>query len=355
MHLSIHSETVMKNVCCRRKTFAIFLGAIVCAVFSAAAQLPEVKYIDRLGGERVPFVRIAQFQIDIPYIVDKGTQLPVIADAKAHAEKIEKCLATAELNGSQILVFPELSMAMAKKERSRLLKRLRRYAAEHEAIILAGTFYDNERHGRSVVIFPDTVYNGYKLRPSIFESSILKGMGMTPADTLFVFRTRYGNFLPLVCVDLISDDVNYTVRRLANIGDIDMLITLEYNPASREFIREASAIVMRHPVQVSLTNAAGSKADAGTSRDEAFGYSALTSSIQFDQKKLLTDGLPARFKNAQGEVLDGYENLLSVIEPGTEEALLYETNLRVSRVPRQTNAPDQGYPIVRNLQTVPLQ
>ena len=126
MHLSIHSETVMKNICCQRNTFAVFLGVIVCAVFSAAAQLPEVKYIDRLGGERVPFVRIAQFQIDIPYIVDKGTQLPVIADAKAHAEKIEKCLATAELNGSQILVFPELSMAMEKKERSRLLKRLRR-------------------------------------------------------------------------------------------------------------------------------------------------------------------------------------------------------------------------------------
>lgn len=148
--------------------------------------------------------------------------------------------------------------------------------------------------------------------------------------------------MTLVCVDMISDDANYMARYLSNQGQIEMLINIEYNPAAPEFLREASSMVMRHPLFAILAN------------DASNGYSGIVGSLLPVQKKPLLPLFPPLFKNQSGELASGFENVLSVSTPQTEEALLYDLNLRLVRVPYEANAPDQGYPTIRNIRKIAI-
>lgn len=43
-----------------------------------------------------------------------------------------------------------------------------------------------------------------------------------------------------------------------------------------------------------------------------------------------------------------------MIIPETEGVLVSELNLRMTRAPKETNAPDQGYPMVGNLEVISI-
>lgn len=314
--------------------------------------LPVVRQIDENPiGERESTVKICQLQIDIPLSTDTATLLPVIESPyKEYSGKIKKCLNTAREEEAEIIIFPELASCMKASERERLISIFRDYAKENDAIIIAGTYYADDRTCIAPVIFPDTIYHSYKLRPSIFESSIFSGKGMKPADTLCVYKTRYGNLVPLVCVDLISDDANYTVRRLSNRGLADILISICYNPASREFLREASSITNRHPLFAIIANSASGPGEENKIRsDSEYGLSAIIGSLHPMQRETVASDLPDILKDCTGEVHDAYQNVIAVTEPQKEAALSYELNLSVIRVPMNTNAPDQGYPTIKNI------
>lgn len=332
-------------------TTAILLN---CAAATAGG-LPSVKQIDaNPSGERASAVKICQFQINIPLGTDTATLLPVIkAPYREYSGKIDKCLKTAKEQEAEVIIFPELASCMKPKERERLISQFRKYAKENNAIIMAGTYYADDRTCIAPIIFPDTIYHSYKLRPSIFESSIFNGKGMKPADTLCIYKTRYGNMVPLVCVDLISDDANYTVRNLSNRGMIDILVSICYNPASREFLREASSMTARHPLFAIIANSASGPGEENKIRsDSGYGLSAVTGSLHPMQRGSVAADLPEMLKDCNGEVHDAYQNVIAVIEPQKEAALSYEINLSVIRVPMSTNAPDQGYPTIRNIRHI---
>lgn len=334
---------------------AMLVNAFLSAAPVLADGLPTVKQIEaNPAGEKSATVKICQFQINIPLTTDTATLLPVIGGPyKEYSSKIKKCLKTAEAEDAGIIIFPELASCMKAKERDRLLSLFKEHAKENDAIIIAGTYYAEDRTCIAPVIFPDTVYRSYKLRPSIFESSILSGKGMNPSDTLCVYRTRYGNLVPLVCVDLISDDANYTVRRLSNRGMADILISICFNPASREFLREASSMVTRHPLFAIIANSASGPGEENKIRsDSGYGLSAIAGSLHPMQRGSVKADIPEILKDCDGEVHDAYQNVIAVIEPQKEAALSYELNLSVIRVPMSTNAPDQGYPTIRNIRHI---
>lgn len=163
------------------KYFMLFLTALLTWSASTAQNLPKVGYIHWREHERVDFVRIGQFQIDIPYDVDTVTLLPTVRDPKAHLQRIDRCLEIAGENQLQLLVFPELAMALEPETRTQLTERLQKFSAQHEAIIIAGTYYDTLHRSRCVTILPDGTHLSYKIRPSIFEASALSGKGMIGA------------------------------------------------------------------------------------------------------------------------------------------------------------------------------
>ena len=46
--------------------------------------------------------------------------------------------------------------------------------------------------------------------------------------------------------------------------------------------------------------------------------------------------------------------MLGVIDPGKEALILYDINLRVIRAPEENNAPDQGYPTIKNIEIIDI-
>jgi hypothetical protein len=229
-------------------------------------------------------------------------------------------------------------------------------------IVIAGTFYDEKGRCKNVNILPGKTIYSYKIRPSIFEASPFYGKGMSFADTLFLFETKYGNFMPLVCVDLISDDANYTVRNLSNKGRIDMLININFNPKSQEFMREASAMTVRHPLFVSLTNiCCHGEVKRYTWDDDEYGNTSIFGSVNDFFQTEITKSLPSFYcvsDTINGNVVvktnPAYKTMLGIINPGEEALLMYDINLRVTRAPQENNAPDQGYPTIKNLKIINL-
>lgn len=316
---------------------------------------PEVAFVDYQRDSRAWFVRCAQFQTYLDWEDDEATGLIKVKDPAQYRDKLLRCLEIAKKHKVNILIFPEVSMCLPDTMRNSLVSLFEQYSRENDAVIIAGTYFNSERYSKNIVVLPDKTVETYKIRPSIFEVNPEMGKGMTGGDTLFVFRTKYGNFLPLVCVDLISDDANFVARSLSNRGLIDMLININYNPKSQEFMREASAITVRHPLFVSVTNITLNQ-KGGTYDGDEYGNTSLFGSINNDRlRRQLLKNIPDFYKTPDKKaVLPAYKSLLGIIPPEGEGALIYDLNLRVVRTPRENNAPDQGYPTVKNIITIPI-
>lgn len=316
--------------------------------------LPKIKIIKYKSDSREWFAKYGQCQLNFELITDSLNGLSVVKDPLKQINNIRKCLQIAKEKKFNVLIFPECAVSLPAVERSQAINLMETFSKENEVIIIGGTFYDENRNSRIVTILPNGTFLGYKIRPSRFEASPLEGEGMQLADTLLVFNTKYGNFLPITCVDLISDDANYTARNLCNKGIIDILININFNPASQEFMREASSMVVRHPLFVSITNVSRGKTGCSLD-DEEYGNSSIFGSLRKDFQQRLFFKINDCFKTSDKKFLQpAYSSLLMHISPEIEGILNYDINLRLIRTPAQTNAPDQGYPTIKNLNILKL-
>jgi len=354
----------------KMKKIILSLSVVIFSLLAIAQNnisIPNVKQINYQPEERVWFARYGQFQLKFDYSVNGASfGLPQVKEQDSLIEKIKVCLDVALENKINVAIFPELSFSFKNNKRNKFLKYMENFSSEHDMIIIAGTFYDKNGVCKNATILPTGTYYTYKTRPSIFESSTLSGEGMVFSDTLHLFNTKYGRFLTLVCVDLISDDANYCVRSLSNKGMIDMLINIEYNPKSQEFMREASAMTVRHPLFVSLTNVSCHGAiEKYTWDGDEYGNTSVFGSVRTCFKEKIAQSLPSFYcvtdsigkKGAQKAIiqtLPAYKSMLGIIDPGEEALLMYDINLRVIRTPQENNAPDQGYPTIKNIKKIDL-
>jgi predicted amidohydrolase len=327
--------------------------------------LPDIRRIDHVGREAVrPFATYAQCQIELTITGDDTTSLPVVSDD--NAPKIADCVAAAAREHANVVILPELSLAFREAKRLEVLDAIRRLAREHQMIVLAGSYYDAARASRLTVIGPDWEELGYKIHPSRFESSPRQGRGMTPGKDLILIATPFGRILPLTCVDLISDGVQYVIRNLATRGQVDVIANVNFNPAAWEFMVEANSLTRRHPVFVSITNAASAgdrklQEDCQRTGDTGYCYgnSSLFANLREkdtdcpDCARSILDLLAPPFVAGSARALP-YDALVAVVPPFESAMLVYDLNLRLVREPATTNAPDQGYPTVRNARRIPL-
>jgi hypothetical protein len=189
---------------------------------------------------------------------------------------------------------------------------------------------------------------------------------MSPGNELILVTTPYGRIVPLTCVDLISDGVQYTIRNLATRGQVDVIANVNFNPAAWEFMVEANSIVRRHPVFVSITNVASAgdrklQEDCQKSGDTGYCYgnSSLFANLRERDSdcpncaRSILDLLGPPFTAGPARALP-YDALVAVVGPFQRSVLVYDLNLRLTREPATTNAPDQGYSTVRNVRRVAL-
>ncbi len=355
----------------KMKKIILFLSVFFISLLSVAQKdisIPDLEQIEYQSENRVWFARYGQFQLKFDYSVDKTPfGLPQVKEQDSLIGKIKICLDIAKENKINVAIFPELSISLKNNKRKKLLRYLEKFSLENDMVIIAGTFYDKSGICKNATILPTGTHYTYKIRPSIFESSTLSGHGMTFSNTLHLFNTKYGRFLTLVCVDLISDDANYSVRNLSNKGMIDMLININYNPKSQEFMREASAMTVRHPLFVSLTNVSSyGKIEKYSWDGNEFGNTSVFGSIRANFKEEIAKSLPSFYyvtnskKQSENQkpviqTRPAYKSMLGIINPGEESLLMYDINLRVIRAPQVNNAPDQGYPTIKNIQKIKLE
>jgi predicted amidohydrolase len=238
-------------------------------------------------------------------------------------------------------------------------------------VIIAGSYYDEDHFSRVVVIggtWPPE--QGYKIHPSRYEASPRAGLGMREGKYFLVMETKYGRFAVITCVDLLSDEVQYSIRQLATRGDIDLLININLNPAAWEFLIETNSLVRRHPIFASVTNSARlpgqlSPADHCGTKDKpidngrCFGHSSVFADLRQqagdspNNVQAVVGDLPADFVDG-GALPLAYDHLAGDVGAFKEGLLIYELNLRMTREPLNTNAPDQGYPTIRAIRVSPL-
>jgi predicted amidohydrolase len=355
------------------KMMAIFLVTLLsgCASLTSdrvsvtefQADLVPLKRIDHRGSIPVQlFATYGQCQIDLPIKEAKNQVFSVMHED--NEAKIRSCIRTAERERVNVLILPELALSFVEAMRITLIKELQKTAKQSGMVIIAGSYYDSQNFSRLVVIGPEWYEEGYKIHPSRYEASPAYGRGMRPGLEIMLIDTPYGRILPITCVDLISDSIQYQVRNLSNRNQLDVLVNLNYNPASWEFLVEANSIARRHGVFVTITNIAiwpAAREMCQKSGDNGFcgGNTALFGSVRSDPKdcpnciQSLLPQLPANF-HASGKRNVPYDSIVADIPPLQESLLVYDLNLRLLREPASTNAPDQGYPAIRNIRYVPL-
>lgn len=335
---------------------------------ASLSDLPPVRIFEIMKGKPpLPFARFGQCQYIFSLGRDDATGLAVVP--AEYAARIDRCLEIAAKEHVNVLIFPELALAFPRELRAKIVERIRSAAAQNDMLVIAGSFYDENRFSRIAVISGDGLELGYKLRPSRYEVSPRFGLGMTPGESLLVLHTPYGRLAVVTCVDLISDAVQFTLRSLATRGEIDAVININHNPAAWEFLVEANSLARRHPVFVSITNVAGEPSKKsrcfpnGIARDDGFCYgnSALFGSIRPRDEdcpncfKAIEDFVDDRFKaGPKGQRSIPFDTMLADVPIFEETMLVYDLNLRMAKEPITTNAPDQGYPTIRGLRKIPL-
>ncbi len=331
----------------------------------AALPVPvDVK--SHVSGSPKPWVRYVQCQIMFEVGLDKRLWLPDVADPVAQQRKIAQCVRTALEEHADVLVLPEVAAAIPQPARDAAFAMLASTAQSAHMLIVAGSYYDDARHSRIAYFGPGWRELGYKIRPSRFEVSPVAGHGMVGGDAIVLLQTEFGNIAAITCVDLISDDVQASVRRLIDERRLDVLINLNYNPASWEFLIEANSLARRHPVFVSITNAvpppaqynkATCKPETGEDDGYCYGHTAVFSGVNanYGADDLGPDLVPKDFlvgdAGTQRPVRKQLAYNYLIADTGTfrERALVYDLNMRLPRLSADTTAPDQGYPTIRNV------
>jgi hypothetical protein len=327
--------------------------------------IPDVVEFNYKPESRVWWSRVAQCQLRYNFEKLQKTGLYKISPKEATSleQKIMQSLEISIQNKANIVIFPELILAFEDATRKKIIETLIQKAKQYEMIIICGSFYNSEKKNSSVIITPNGELNGDKIRPSRIETNPLNGYGMKTGEKVAYLRTKYGNIIIVTCADLISDDVQYIIRRMSNLGILDVCININYNPASWEFMREASSIVKRHPLFFTITNSDSPK-DTVNDDGYSYGNTSIFASIHKENAEYIVPNQPSPFSICEN--LDGsnekrckrhpaYEMLIANIPPGNEGVLIYDLNLRLIRTPNETNAPDQGYPTIRNVQTILIQ
>jgi tetratricopeptide (TPR) repeat protein/predicted amidohydrolase len=200
---------------------------------SAKGEKPQL--IDK-GSTQTRWVRVALVQIDFQLDYDKppkkfGYSLCKQAMVK---KKVLHCLDLAKKEGVNVIVFPELSTE--EKWISEITKKC------PNMIIIFGSYY-KDTYNECPVIINGVVHPIKKIHPSPHhEKPVAAGRCMTSGKDRFIFQTRYGKFIVLICQDFYEE-----IYRLLSSSDdvcsnLDYVIVPSYNGAVEKYQTRAEQV-----------------------------------------------------------------------------------------------------------------
>lgn len=315
---------------------------------------PYIKTIDYESDSPVDFARYGLCQIRFD-LIDTENGSKIIKDQEAAKTSLNKCIEKAIKEKINVVVFPELSLAFDENVREEMISQLMKISKQHDMIFFAGSFYNQNRQNTVPIILPTGICYGYKIKQSMFEVFPMADTGMVRGDTMTIILSKYGKILPIVCVDQISDEVQFVVRYLSNKNRINTLINISYNPAGHEFMREMSALVKRHNLFGMIANIANpDEHSIATHEDNSYGNTSVFANLDL-QKSYAIKHISNCFKSDNKDRLHpAYSMLISQIDPDREAILMVDLNTSITRPVKTTNAPDQGYPTIKGIKIVDI-
>lgn len=319
--------------------------------------LPISVFDHRTATMPQQYVTVMLFQFPIVTISDATNNLYIAKNSDELVNTIISCLNAAQKESAKLLVFPELALAMPFEHRQKAMQALQAYARTNNAIIIAGTFYDDSRFSRVPVIGPDWTEHGYKYRPSPIEVSLTARKGMQDGKAVPILKSDLGNYAILTCIDMLSDEAQFAVRRLASSGEIDGIVNPCYNDSSWEFLIEANSLVRRHPIFAMIANVSSTNV---TDHAKAYGHTALLCNLRGARgDNDLVNMLPDSIVECEGGAGEKkrklpFDSVAGDIGLRPRSALVFDLNLFFRRFPNQTSAADQGYCPFRNLHIVDI-
>lgn len=250
-----------------------------------------------IGKVELDMVKFALVQLN--YSVEKHLQPTfsyILREDKREdiKEKIFNALYLAAKEKVNIICFPELSFL---KEWVKEIKK-----EYKEMVIICGSYYEDEFNICPIII--DGKYFEYKkVYPSPHESPGRTEYGMKAGDVIYKFKTKYGIFSVLICIDC---------RELIDkVRDVDYVINPSYDPNPSRFQQAYSLEARDHEITTIQANAAQQSVVKDGKKFTEYGksciisneYSPFIDGFRNDGFKQKEDNIPYKICEATGEMM----------------------------------------------------
>ena len=216
------------------------LEYITTCLHSHRNEAPTTKTI-YISDTQKEIVRIAVAQ----FCFELTESFPFVLKNKDEVKmKVFSALEIAKYDGANILCLPELCLC-----EEWICEIEERYP---DMIVIGGSFY-KDKMNICPVIMKSNANRHYqpKITPSRNEDPEMTGVGMVSGDAVYIYETRFGRFMVLICRDF-----DHLLTRLVHRKNPDMIFCPAFNPASanKRFHNAAHLHVEKSPLYIMIAN-----------------------------------------------------------------------------------------------------
>ena len=189
--------------------------------------------------DRIRFC-IVQLNFSVDYLPPPNKFAYVLKEKDKVEKKVFNALEIAKEEEVNIICFPELSFT---KEwiYDRKIREL-----YQEMIIIGGSYYENEFNTCPVKI-NGNIIPIQKANPSPNKEGELGKRGMKHGKENFVFQTKYGRFVVLICFDYRNEVSKILDSTDEKIKNVDFIIVPEHNDDVETFQKQADTDCQKEP------------------------------------------------------------------------------------------------------------
>ncbi|NOQ33262.1 MAG: hypothetical protein GQ567_03560 [Methanosarcinales archaeon] len=304
------------------KVLARVLEYITTCLHSHRNEAPPTKTV-HISETQKEIVRIAvaQFCFELtesfPFTVKNRDEVKT---------KIFSALEIAKYDGANIICLPEL--CLCEEWISEIEERY------PDMIVIGGSFYKDKMNICPVIMKSDAdTHYQPKITPSRNEDPEMTGVGMVSGDAVYIYETRFGRFMVLICRDF-----DHLLTRLVHRKNPDIIFCPAFNSASanKRFHNAAHLHVEKNPLYILIANTG------------KYGGTSVFGRLHKDYFGLLVDN---KCKDAGDSTYK-----LCEVKKGQEEVILVNFNLihKSVQVPTPSD-PNEDTRSVGHLKKIPIQ
>jgi predicted amidohydrolase len=185
-------------------------------------------------------IAVAQFRFELtesfPFAVRNRDEVKT---------KVFSALESAKHDGANIVCLPEL--CLCEDWISEIEERC------PDMIVIGGSFYKDNQNVCPVIMKSDVnIPYQPKIAPSRKEDCEMTGVGMVSGDTVYIYETRFGRFVILICRDF-----DHLLTRIVHQKNPDMIFCPASNSSARankRFHNAAHLCVEQNPLYILIAN-----------------------------------------------------------------------------------------------------